>query len=43
MIDFKAKAKNKKYYTFKQYREANQLTTLEIVKLIIKRLLDKLN
>lgn len=43
MIDFKEKARNKKYYTFEQYKEVNKLTNLEIVKLIIKRLLDKLN
>lgn len=33
----------KKYDTFDQYEEVSQITDLEVAKLIIKRLLDKLN
>lgn len=34
---------SKKYDTFEQHKEENKITDLEIAKLIIKRLLDKLN
>lgn len=34
---------SKKYDTFDQYEEVSKITDLEIAKLVIKRLLDKLN
>lgn len=34
---------SKKYDTFEQYEEVSKLTDLEVAKVIIKRLLDKLN
>lgn len=33
----------KRYDTFDQYEEVSKITDLEVAKLIIKRLLDKLN
>lgn len=33
----------KQYDTFDQYQEVSKITDLEVAKLIIKRLLDKLN
>ena len=34
---------SKKYDTFEQYEEVSKITDLEVAKIIIKRLLDKLN
>lgn len=34
---------SKKYDTFEQYEEVSKITDIEIAKLIIKRLLDKVN
>ena len=34
---------SKRYDTFDQYEEVSKITDLEVAKLIIKRLLDKLN
>lgn len=34
---------SKRYDTFDQYEEVSKITDIEVAKLIIKRLLDKLN
>ena len=34
---------SKKYNTFEQYEEVSKITDIEVTKIIIKRLLDKLN
>lgn len=34
---------SKKYDTFEQYEEVSKITDIEVAKIIIKRLLDKLN
>lgn len=34
---------SKSYDTFEQYVEVNKITDLEVAKVVIKRLLDKLN
>lgn len=34
---------SKKYDTFDQYHEVSKITDLEVAKMIIKRLLDKIN
>lgn len=34
---------SKGYYNFEQYEEVSKITDIEVAKVIIKRLLDKLN